>query len=144
MSVNFPNWITADIMIPEFVERFFSIKVSASKVDPTQVNVEWFDDNSWLSVPPEDRRKMAMMSSEFIGHFIEDYKLLERANGFLYTPNDEVGWARLEGVISIELLRYENDNGISFKKALSRYLLDGTTFREDANRANKKMDMDDM
>lgn len=141
MSVNFPNWITADIMIPEYVDRYFRVRVKPSEVDPTAIEVEWFDKRIWISVPPEDRDKLQSLSNEFIDRFIADYKLQERTKGLSNAPNDEVVWARIEGVISAEMLRYESENGISFKEALSRYLLDGTTFANPAIRMDIKMDM---
>jgi hypothetical protein len=125
MSKNFPHWLTADIILPQLVERYCRLAIESNEND---VNIGLLDPEIIWLVPPEDREKFQQIYIEFASLMMQ---LLEpMLDRYIGTTNEPKNIHCLKADVENVLQSLKQHCGYTYKDILLMMLLEGEEERK--------------
>ena len=120
MNKLFPQWLTANIMIPEIVRGNIKVIVTP-EYSNNSINLSLLDlTYNRALIPPEEVRKFGIRLGIAIGHILYTIGFDEKP--YLYQILSERTTCRIEGDIKSKMSRYEQYTGDSIENLLIELL----------------------
>lgn len=117
---NFPNWITANTILPMLVEKYCEVFIEGEYSD---INIGFLNADAIYLVPPEDREKFDQIYSEFAAFIHKELDMPNMLEKFIGEPNSPICKAAIKHTINNALLAWEQRCGWSLKNLLLFKLL---------------------
>ena len=112
---NFPNWVTADAVLPMLVEQYCRVVIEG---DPNDVHIVFIDPEAIGLVPVEDRETFKQIYSEYMDYMCKEIGMHNILSRFLFTVNTQESRVRLKQEIERALQLWEQRCGCSWKNVL--------------------------
>jgi hypothetical protein len=127
MAINFPCWLTADVILPALVERYSRIAVEG---DGDRVIISFLDPMAMQLVPPEDRDMFVRLYNEFAALMSRLIRLGAIFAKYEYLANDQVTRYSMKRDIELVLDLLQQETGHTYKEILLYMLLNGEEKRK--------------
>ena len=117
MNYQFPQWLTADIIIPDVIMKDFSLRVWPSE-DFRSTNVDFIPKDALALIPPEDREKFIGVYLAFSTWALRELRLGEILMETFPLEYSERGCAQLSDLLWREEQKRVEGGKVPLKQVL--------------------------